>query len=342
MVRGRNPPQSSAPSLAPESDPDARLLPVPSDARRLAERLAAQEQDLAEHLAALEARVRLFEDVEQPAYASWRRLEFGPLLVALQELSDELHMRRVLAHRVSELAEREGLHPREALHVLTHPDARAGRTSPGGFDPDEVEARRRAKRDRKREERKAAKRTKRVAERPADASLEVRGAGPTRIVGLYRALARRLHPDSPRALRTIAPERLGALWSDVQDAYESGRLERLLAIAAWIETLGDADSASGIGPMESLALLSFSERFDRLRVLRRSCRALERELAALRADPAWEFETRRRAAPLELARRARAGIEEDVDRIRRALEDVEAFFDEIGRPRPPRSRRRTR
>jgi hypothetical protein len=324
------------------------MLPVPSDARRLAERLATQEQDLVERLAALEARVRRFADVERPAYASWRRLEFGPLLVTLQELSDELRMRRVLAHRVSDLALREGVQPREALHVLTHPDAHAARPSDGGFDPDEVEARRRAKRERKRGQRRAAQRTKRAAERPSGASGETRATRPARIVELYRALARRLHPDSPRALRTVAPERLGTLWTDVQEAYESGGLERLLAIAAWIETLGDSDASTPSPPTNladgagSRTLLSFGERFDRLRVLRRSCRALARKLAALRADPAWEFEQRQRGAFRELARRTRADIEDDVDRLRRALGEIDAYLDAIGRPRPPRSRRRPR
>jgi hypothetical protein len=57
---------------------------VPSDARLLAERLAAEERELAEQLAALEARVRRFADVERPAYEGWRHLAFGPLLASLQ------------------------------------------------------------------------------------------------------------------------------------------------------------------------------------------------------------------------------------------------------------------
>jgi hypothetical protein len=77
-------------------------------------------------------------------------------------------------------------------------------------------------------------------------------------------------------------------------------------------------------------------------VLRRSCSALERELAALRADPAWEFEEQHRDAPRELARRTRAGIEDDVGRVRRALQEVETFFHAVGRSRTPRSRRRQR
>jgi hypothetical protein len=55
---------------------------------------------------------------------------------------------------VSELVERDGLHPREALYMVEHPDAWPTRAPGGGFDPAEVEARRRAKRERKRAERR--------------------------------------------------------------------------------------------------------------------------------------------------------------------------------------------
>lgn len=330
-------------------------LPVPSDARALAERLATEERDLVARLATLEARVRRFADVERPAYASWRRLEFGPLLATLQELSDELRMRGILASRVQDLVERDGLHPREALFMVEHPDAWPTRAAVGGFDPDEVEARRRAKRDRKRAERREAKRAKQAAERaPDDAG---RGDGPSggasrpaRIVHLYRALARRIHPDSPAALRAVAPDRLGALWTDVQDAYESGSLDRLLAIAAWVETLGAAEEGApaphvaspGTAAHEATpgTLLSFSERYDRLRALRRSVRTLERDLAALQDDPAWEFGQQRRDALRRVARRTRDALDGDVERVRRGLAELDEFFRSIGPPRAPRFARR--
>jgi hypothetical protein len=328
-------------------------LPVPSDAHALSARLAAEERELVETLAALEARVRRFADVERPAYASWRRLEFGPLLATLQELSDELRMRGILANRVQDLVERDGLHPREALYMVEHPDAWLGRAQGGGFDPDEVEARRRAKRDRKRAERREAKRAKRAAERSDGQSA---GGGETkcgrttrpaaRVVDLYRALARRIHPDSPAALRTVAPDRLGALWTDVQDAYESGSLDRLLAIAAWVETLAAAGEDASPAPRRAASasgrapLLSFSERYDRLRALRRSVRALERDLLAMQDDPAWEFAESRRDAARKLVRRTRDAIDADVDRVRRGLEEIDAWFRDVGPPRAPRFARR--
>jgi hypothetical protein len=333
-------------------------LPVPGDAHALAARLAAEERDLVERLATLEARVRRFADVERPAYESWRRLEFGPLLATLQELSDQLRLRGILAHRLQDLVERDGLHPREALYMVENPDAWPARAPGGGFDPDEVEARRRAKRDRRRAERREAKRAKRIGDRTSDdAAASGDAAADTtrpaaRVVDLYRALARRIHPDSPAALRTVAPDRLGALWTDVQDAYESGSLERLLALAAWVDTLSAAEGAAGddhapspsradaAHPTGRGALLSFSERYDRLRALRRSLRALERDLAALEGDPAWEFAARRRDDARRLARATRDAIEADVARVRDALAELDAFFRDVGPPRPPRFARR--
>ena len=322
-------------------------LPVPSDAQRLRERLATEERTLVEQLAALEARVRRFTDVERPAYASWRRLELGPLLATLQELSEELRMRSILADRLSELVEEHGLHPREALYRLTNP---APQPAGDSFDAAEVEARRRAKLARKRAERKEARRAKRATERSAEQQEGTAPAGanarPKRVVDLYRALARRIHPDSPSALRNLEPGRLGALWADVQGAYEAGSLERLLAIAAWVETLADVDAAaSGDAPRSRSAATtaierSFSERFGQLRALERARRALERKLTELRADPAWDFAEQRASARRKLARQARAAIDDEIALLRHALQELDEFFDAIGPARPPRTRPR--
>ena len=130
-----------------EASPD--MLPVLSDLQALLRRLASNEHAGVRELASLENRVRRFEDVERPAYERWRRLTFGPSLSSLQELYDQVHARRALAQRVMELAERRNLHPREALYVATH-GVSAEAQERAGRDPDVVEARRRAKRERKR------------------------------------------------------------------------------------------------------------------------------------------------------------------------------------------------
>lgn len=249
------------------------MLPVPSDLQALLRRLAIAERDRVREAASLEARIRRFEDVERPAYECWRRLTFGPSLSALQERYDEVQARRALARRVMELVERDDRHPREALYLATHRDAGPVPGS-AGPDPDEVEARRRAKRERKRADRRRTARAARASE-----------AAPRRIVTLYRALARRLHPDSHTAIRSLDPTRVRAVWNEVQAAYEARSLERMLAISAWLERASEPDAVEP----PAAPLLSLAERHERLRALGRSCRALERRLAELERDPAWNF-----------------------------------------------------
>jgi hypothetical protein len=321
----------------------AATLPVPSDVRLLRARLAGEERGLLEKLAGLESSIRRFEDVERPAYATWRRLEFGPLLATLEDLADELRARRATAERVADLVDRDGLHPREALHVVLHPSPCDPRSRREHADRDEVEARRRARLERKRAERREAKR---AATQPAAAvasGAAARGSRTrARVVGLYRGLARRLHPDSHNLIRALAPDRRAAIWLEVQGAYVTGSLDRLLAISTWIEASGEECAADGSfvpGLAGSSRLSSLSERYDRLRALRRSCQAVERRLAEIAADPAWDFAASRPHTRRKKAQQARRAIEEETHRVRRELEEIAGFFDSIGRPRPPRSAR---
>ena len=118
-----------------------------------------------------------------------------------------------------------------------------------------------------------------------------------------------------------------------------GRTLRALRLAAPGEGASppprQAARAGGRAP-----LLSFSERYDRLRALRRSLRALERDLLAMQDDPAWEFAEERRDTARKLVRRTRDAIDADVERVRRGLEELDEWFRDIGPPRLPRFARR--
>jgi hypothetical protein len=226
-------------------------LPVLTDLQDLRRRLAIEEDDQRRDLARLEDRLRRFEDSGRPAYKRWLRLELGPILTTLAELSAELRLQRMIAERVTDLVDRDGLHPREAPHLVRYPPPASRPRPQGDWTEDEIEARRRAKRERKRAQRKQARR----AEKSTDASAD-RDQGPgtagvasrVRMVALYRALARRLHPDSPVALRSLAPARIQTIWAEVQAAYGARSLERMLALSAWLETLDEraTDARSGM------------------------------------------------------------------------------------------------
>ncbi len=195
----------------------------------------------------------------------------------------------MLAERVTELVEDEGLHPREALYLVREGTPRGGRRD--GAAPDEVAARRRAKLERKRAERRRAKREgmKDAVHGVGDGDDGDRSAAGTRrpITALYRALARSLHPDSPTVVRALALARLRTIWAEVQAAYAVRSLERLLALSTWLETVTAAgvDAAIADGAADG-SFLSLAERHARLRALRRSARALERRLAELTREPA--------------------------------------------------------
>ncbi|MEO6030276.1 MAG: hypothetical protein ABIR79_25685 [Candidatus Binatia bacterium] len=311
---------------------EGRALPVVIDVHQVLRRLAVEEEERRRELVRLEARLREFEDVERPAYTSWVRLELGPVVTRVEEVMAALRAQTLLADRVDELVAVHGLHPREALHA-----ARTG----GALDEerDAVAARRQAKLDRKRAERKQAKRARRggAAPKPEAGGGAGSPVGVARLVTLYRGLARRLHPDSPTAIRGLDPARLRTVWAEVQAAYAARNLERLLALSAWLETEAAAGGDGSEGGDDGALLVSVGERHVRLRALRGACRALERRLAELASDPAWGFPSVSTAVRRALKQAAAERLAAELDELGLALREVEDFIAAIGAPRAPQT-----
>ncbi|MCC6848599.1 MAG: hypothetical protein IT294_08870 [Deltaproteobacteria bacterium] len=336
-------------------------LPVPADLPRLLRRLAREEGAERRELARLEARLRRFEDVERPAYDAWIRCELGPAVAEVEELAGALRARRMLAERVTELVEEGGLHPREALWAVREAAAdeaprAGGRAERATRECEEVEARRRAKRERKRAARQRMARERRAAGRkgaargvPVGTGADGAGGGEAarRLVAVYRALARSLHPDSPCVVRALAPAQLRAVWAEVQAAYALRSLERLLALGAWLEAVaeGGLDAGAELGEGRDApsprpgGFLSLAERHERLRALRRAARTLDRRLGELVEEPAWAFPTATPQARRTLRQGAARRLASERDALRVALAAVDEFLDGIGPPRPPRVRR---
>jgi hypothetical protein len=319
------------------------------DVRQVLRRLAREEASERSELARLEARLRRYEDVERPAYEAWLRLELGPAVTRVEELAVELRARQILAARVSELVEVEGLHAREALWMIQEaasapePESGSRRRGPATEDPEAVEARRRAKRERKRAERRQAARERQTVMTGGGASTETgTEPGRKRLVGLYRDLARSLHPDSPHVLRELPAARLRSIWAEVQAAYALRSLERLLALATWVETVAatGVDAASGEAATERRAAegptLSLAERHERLRALRRASRVLDRRLASLATEAAWDFEDAEPPARRKLKQAAARRLASEAVEMTSALRAVDDFLDAIGPPRRPR------
>jgi len=96
-----------------------------------------------------------------------------------------------------------------------------------------------------------------------------------RVKELYRALVRRLHPDS----RADNDPTVSALWHDVQEAYQSGNVDRLETLLALTDL-----QANQTGPHTSLSQLKAA-----LAELNRSLRALQKSLRGARQQQAWNF-----------------------------------------------------
>lgn len=273
--------------------PRSAQFPVLTDRQAALARLAREEKAVARELATFEERLRRFAHDEQPRYDAWVRLQFGPKFSVLEELLERVHAARVRIWRAEAPVESEG----EA----------------------EVQARRRAKREAKRAQRKQDKRSARPSEQPAPGKP---GGSDSRagIVSLYRTLARRLHPDSPLALRS---PRVAELWLEVQDAYERSDQPRLLAIAAWVAREGD-EATEAFAPSVSL-----SERAARLRAMRSVCQRLRKSVDVAAEHPAWGFGTAEAPRLKQLRKRVARGLEEELARAQETLEACEELLAEL-------------
>jgi hypothetical protein len=316
------------------------MLPVKLDLEHVLKRLSEEHRELARLLARFEGRIRDFETRDLPAYENWIRLELGPAFTVLDEIAERIRERRILAHRVNHLVQNEGLNPREALFVaLAKPEGsppedppeeeQAQESSKNGWDADEIEARRRAKLESKRARRKEEKRGKAREEKPAGTSVN-------RLVTLYRQLARKLHPDSPLGSKDISSEESLSLWHEVQTAYDTANLDRLLSIAAWLGTKeGDFTENK-----RSDEILSLSEKVERIRAMKKSVTRLESTLSHLRTHVAWEFQNKVGSEKKKLRKKAARELEDETARTQEVLDLLEDFIDSIGPPREPRKKRR--
>lgn len=143
-----------------------------------------------------------------------------------------------------------------------------------------------------------------------------------RLKELYRLLVRRLHPD----MRADGDAEVSAIWHEVQEAYRTGNVERLEMLLALSELEADTfGEGTSLSQMRSV-----------LAELRRSYNALQRNLRAAKADPAWNF-AQRKDHPM-LARRMTSDLKRIITDLEHHLESLEAQIAHWAKP--PAARRR--
>ena len=289
------------------------------DQEPLREKAAAECTREMARLERLRAEWARFEKEDQPLFSRWMAHTFGPSLTRLREGEQAAAEKRQIIEEVELVVLLGGArNPREAYKMVleqraapaggsdngdadwwdAEPDLFEGFTAAGEHGEDEEElfhefleihmglfaediSRAEYKRlfakfkrevlgqatppPKKKEGKRAAAAKAAAAESP----------GVSRLKEIYRQLVRRLHPDA----RTDAQDGVGALWHEVQEAYEKGDLDRLERLFALCEvtggTLGAGTSLSQMGA----ALLE----------LRRSIQAMLRSLSGAKKDIAWKF-----------------------------------------------------
>jgi hypothetical protein len=129
----------------------------------------------------------------------------------------------------------------------------------------------------------------------------------SRLKELYRVLVRRLHPDT----RADNDPSVSAIWHDVQDAYQTGNVERLEMLVALTEIREEAPGEkTSVAQMRAV----FAE-------LISAAKALKRSLRSARQDAAWDFV--RAADRAALRKKLQRGYEATLGEIQAKVHELE-------------------
>jgi hypothetical protein len=154
-----------------------------------------------------------------------------------------------------------------------------------------------------------------------------------RLKDLYRALARRLHPDA------VSSEREGARdaqeiewWHQAQAAYESGDTQQLEMILTLIEMRDKGSKNASVS-----VLMQLTKQF------RNALKRLRRELAECRHNPAWNFSRLHDVRPL--FQRIHWSLHLERTKVASMLKDYESIvrdWEKTAQPSLKRARTRSR
>jgi hypothetical protein len=260
-----------------------------------------------------------FHQTDQPQFMRWMHSHFGALLTELRELNLQMEMDSMLIEQVKNEAQFGGYSDARAYQRVMdrreNPDSWPpppvgdnvhGNQDSSGSGPESEDF----------DEDPLLEEIKKEFFRRFGAGAHPRdhlgpGDGPPvepmspahaskRLKGLYRALVRRLHPDSQQSMTAQKTE----WWHEAQIAYEAGDAEQLEVILTLCE-IGE----SGTTANTSASLLQ------RITAqLKSSLREIKRQITQQRRKPAWDFS--RRSDHETLAGQIRRELLDDLLRMR--------------------------
>ena len=310
------------------------LLLSPEQQRRLFLKALKDCETALEEVEELKAQWHEFQERDQPAYSAWIWAVFGGVLQEIRDVYKKIDEKSALINAVENVAMDLDCSVAEAYAIYLERKEELEA---------ELEAQRKAQS--KREEKAARKKepeseaqssfgfefSESAGADPSDGEsedhtipeMESRHRGPTRITPefktLYRALARKLHPDV-NELDPSLRHRAAQLWHQVQEAYETGDSERLRALAAVAATLsggGGADeSTGGIAAARISDLMAVTRRYHK------AAAALKRDIhGARRSDPSFGFASAKKTQALR--KHAERDLAREQSEAEALLQDIE-------------------
>lgn len=268
-----------------------------------------------------------FENEDSPLFSRWMRRQFGSVLTELRETEQRLHELEDLILDIETEMLFNGTSPAQAYaHAMDRRDAAAEEPPDPAAEKDDPFSQ------------SARSSHSRPGQDDSDPFDDLFGAlggnksrpdrrksSPTiqRLKELYRALARRLHPDVRKEMTPQTRE----WWHQAQEAYEAGdvvALETILCLCE-IEDAGHTEKTS----------LSLLQRMSAQ--LKKSLRQIKSQLATHRRQPAWNFARRTDLAELEATMRRHMNAD-----LRAMKERLQLMESHIATLRTPPRRRTTR
>lgn len=294
-----------------------------------------------------------FENEDKPRYLQWLNRQFGSLLTALRETSQQLAAKEELVFEIeSETFFTGASYGKAYQRVLkrrenpetAHAEFSDGQSSaPGrdGFDDEASAGHDGDPTDPLEDELNAffkemdqafedifegSSREKRRSPRHKETAAK---PSVPRLKELYRAVVRRLHPDTQTEMTSQKLE----WWHQAQEAYQKGDTEQLEVILSLCEI-----EERGTTAQTSVSLLA--------RITRQiagTLRAIKKHLGQCRHDPAWNFS--QRTDRKQLGAQIQRHLEDDLVRLQRAVQSVESQLNrwaaDAERIRSRRPRRKT-
>ena len=316
------------------------------DGAPIRDKLRKEHEKASRDLETARRQVERFQQIDGPEFARWLNSRFGALLTELREVGQKVMADEALVSIVEDEAMLGGIPLAKAYQrVMAMRDApeeppphrseadetAGGRPHPDGGGPEAAGPSR------------AEELAREFFEKLLGEMDDARGGGggplgrrpvpgvtaeaAARLKELYRAVVRRLHPDTQAEMTAQKTE----WWHQAQAAYDAGDADQLEVILTFCEI-----RESGTTAHTSAGLL--------LRIIaqtKRGLREVKRQISRLHADPAWDFSRRKdkEAFASMLERR----LTEDLRVIRAAADELADMIDrwkaQLERSNRPRRRK---